>query len=159
MDRCGIRERARKKSAKILWFIAVEIFCCHSYPASWRHRRHSTRTRTYSFPTDPFIVLEPRNPSIDNFYITRKLRSTEFKAQKLWKAQSGCKEARVTETLGRPTKMLLYNLSNSFSHFSTLVLDRANKLLLAEILKMLQRCSSFVGCFNDRCLWQFLIKT
>ena len=39
-------------------------------------------------PTDPFPILEPRNPSIDKVYVALKRRSTDFEALKLWRGRS-----------------------------------------------------------------------
>ena len=43
-----------------------------------------------SLPTDPFTILEPQKPSVDEFYVVQKQRqATNFKAPKLRKGRSG----------------------------------------------------------------------
>ena len=43
-------------------------------------------------PTSPYTTLEPQNPRIDEFYVVRELRATDFKAPKLGKGSSGSDE-------------------------------------------------------------------
>ena len=49
----------------------------------------SADTQDVDNPTSPFIILEPENPWIDEFYVVPESRATDFKAPKLWKGSSG----------------------------------------------------------------------
>ena len=40
-------------------------------------------------PTNPFIILEPRDQEIGEFYVVEERRATDFEAPKLWKGSSG----------------------------------------------------------------------
>ena len=43
-------------------------------------------------PTSPFTILEPQNPWIDEFYVVRERRTTDFEHPKLGKGSSGRKQ-------------------------------------------------------------------
>ena len=73
-------------------------------------RNNLEQANVLSYPTDPFTILEPRDPSIDNklptniftilepldqeigeCYVLQERRVTDFEAPKLWKGSSGFK--------------------------------------------------------------------
>ena len=43
----------------------------------------------WSYPTNPFSILEPQDQEIGEFYVVQERRATDLKAPKLWKGSSG----------------------------------------------------------------------
>ena len=54
-----------------------------------KRKKDKLDSRTSTRLVDPFPIKEPQHPSIDNFYVVRKRRSTDFEAGILRKVRSG----------------------------------------------------------------------
>lgn len=72
------------KSKTFITLFAQNPKMCLKLLATRRHMRDYSTTYTLAtyFPTDPFIVLEPYNPSNDEILVARKRESADFKAPK-----------------------------------------------------------------------------